>query len=267
MTFPPSLSGTLAIIACSLSGTALAAGPVINEFVFNHTGTDDAEYVEILGEPLTDYGELTLLQPDSDNRGDQNPERVQIQLDGTLYPFEVPAVVVGDKLDDILGVVGYSFGNFEVNALQRFGIEPGELARETTRLTGNRQQVTVAGYNVLNLSPDTSDDKQRAALAAQIVHYLQAPDVIALQEIQDNSGEIDDGTVAADQTLQALANAIAAAGGPDYAFFDVAPEDGSGGGVPGGNIRNAFLYNPQRCSITYSSASCCCRSPATTSCM
>ena len=43
-----------------------------------------------------------------------------------------------------------------------------------------------------------------------------------------------------------LVDAIASAGGPTYAFFDVAPVDGTSGGVPGGNIRNAFLYNADR---------------------
>jgi len=45
--------------------------------------------------------------------------------------------------------------------------------------------------------------------------------------------------------LKALVKAIKAAGGPEYKFFDVAPADGTSGGVPGGNIRNAFLYNPR----------------------
>lgn len=186
------------------------------------------------------------LQPHPDNRGDQNPERVQIQFDGTLFPFPVPAITVGDRLGDVTGVVGYSFGNFEVNALESFSITPSGLARETTSLVGAQKSVTVASYNVLNLSPDASDDNQRATLASQIVNNLGSPDVIALQEIQDNSGEIDDGTTDASQTLQALVNAIVAAGGPTYAFFDVAPADGSSGGVPGGNIRNAYLYNPHR---------------------
>jgi predicted extracellular nuclease len=184
------------------------------------------------------------LQPDPDNRGDQNPERVQIQLDGTLFPFAVPAIAVGDRLGSITGVVGYSFGNFEVNAIAEFDVFPSGLAREITELAGNRRKVTVASYNVLNLSPLPTDDNQRATLASQIVNNLGSPDIIALQEIQDNSGETDDGTTDASQTLQALAKAILYAGGPEYAYFDVAPADGSSGGVPGGNIRNAFLYNP-----------------------
>jgi predicted extracellular nuclease len=68
---------------------------------------------------------------------------------------------------------------------------------------------------------------------------------VALQEIQDNDGaEITD-VIAADLTLQTLVEAIVAAGGPEYAFIDN-PFIGNGtsGGQPGGNIRTAFLYDP-----------------------
>jgi predicted extracellular nuclease len=187
------------------------------------------------------------LQPDPNNDGDQNPERVQIQFDGTLYQGdEVPAITVGDPLGDVTGVVGYSFGNFEVNAIETFAITPSNLVFETTSLVGTKKHVTVASYNVLNLSPLEEDDGQRSTLADQIVNNLRSPDVIAVQEIQDNSGETDDGVTDATDTLQALVDAIANAGGPLYEFFDVAPEDNTSGGIPGGNIRNAFLYNPNR---------------------
>jgi hypothetical protein len=43
--------------------------PVINEFVFNHTGTDTNEYVEIFGEANTDYSSLTILQLEGDGTG------------------------------------------------------------------------------------------------------------------------------------------------------------------------------------------------------
>jgi predicted extracellular nuclease len=196
-------------------------------------------------EALTPRGAL-LLQPDPDHRGDQNPERVQVQFDGTLFPADVPAIAVGDLLGNITGVVGYSFGNFEVNATQPFEIIPGLLEEESTELEGGRRRLTVASYNVLNLSPLPEDDAQRAELASQIVGALGSPDIIALQEVQDDSGEADDGTVTADMTLQALVDAVVTAGGPRYRFFDVPPADGASGGVPGGNIRNAFLYNPAR---------------------
>ncbi len=189
------------------------------------------------------------LQPDPDNQGDQNPERVQIQFSGSpLFDnTQVPEVAVGNRLSDIIGVVGYNFGNFEVNAIQQgIDVTPAGLEREITKLVGTAKKLTVASYNVLNLSALPSDNNQRATLASQIVNNLLSPDIVALQEIQDNNGETDDGTMDATQTLQALVDAIHDAGGPQYALFDVAPADGTSGGVPGGNIRNAFLYNPDR---------------------
>ena len=190
-----------------------------------------------------------LLQADPDNRGDQNPERVQIQFDGDIFPGTVPAITVGDRMSDVTGVVGYSFGNFEVNATEPFEVHPGGLESETTRLSGNERFLTIASYNVLNLSPDDSDANQRATLGTHIAKNLNSPDIIALQEIQDNSGGQDDGTVDATETLEALRDAVIAEGGPAYEFADVAPADGASGGVPGGNIRNAFFYNPDRVAL------------------
>ena len=187
-----------------------------------------------------------LLQSGRGNLGGQNPERIQIQIDAALYPGPVPAVRVGDSLGDVTGVMRYNFGSYEVAATRKFEARPRGLAPETTTLVGTSDAITVASYNVLNLSATASDSAQRRLLARQIVEALRSPDIIALQEIQDDSGEADDGTTSARGTLTALASAIAAAGGPRYNFFDVAPVDGRPGGAPGGNIRNAFLYNSGR---------------------
>src|SRR5690606_13464809 len=77
---------------------------------------------------------------------------------------------------------------------------------------------------------------------------LAAPDVGALEEVQDNNGaqEPDDGVVAADETLNKFVDAIVAAGGPRYESRQIDPEDLADGGEPGGNIRVAFLFNPKR---------------------
>ena len=42
------------------------ADPVINEFVFNHDGTDTYEYVELYGEPGTDYSHLRIVAVEGD---------------------------------------------------------------------------------------------------------------------------------------------------------------------------------------------------------
>jgi len=202
---------------------------------------------------LTARGSLNL-QSGPDNTGDQNPERVQIQFDPNLLPdgFDTPALTVGDQLGDVTGVVGYSFGNFEVNVTEPFTVTPSGLQQEVSTLSGSATELTIASYNVLNLSPLAEDDAQRELLAQQIVANLNAPDIIGLQEIQDNDGTeggTDSAITAANETLQALVEAIAAAGGPTYAFADIAPPDDTFGGVPGGNIRNSFLYNPERVSL------------------
>jgi predicted extracellular nuclease len=190
-----------------------------------------------------------LLQPHPDGTGDLNPERVQVQLSGTpLYPGDMNLQVkVGDHVGDITGVVGYDFGNYEVNATHEIAVVDGGTTPETTKIKGNRSRVTVGSYNVLNLSvAGTGDAAQSDKLGEQIVDNLGAPDVIALQEIQDDSAEADDGVVTADATLQMLVDSIVSAGGPTYVAINVEPANNTQGGAPGANIRNALLYNPDR---------------------
>ena len=54
-------------------GNTLAAandtGLVINEFVFNHTGTDTHEFVELYGAASTDYSSLTIVEIEGDGSG------------------------------------------------------------------------------------------------------------------------------------------------------------------------------------------------------
>ncbi|MEO1210123.1 MAG: endonuclease/exonuclease/phosphatase family protein [Cyanobacteria bacterium J06638_20] len=190
---------------------------------------------------------------------DFNPEKIQIDEDSGIFDFDFPDVNVGDVLGDVTGVVGYSFGNFEVYPTEDFtgNIESAGLQAETTNLVGTADQVTIASYNVLNLDPNSGDgdddegDGRFAAIAEQIVNNLQSPDIIGLQEIQDNTGsESDDGVTTADETLQKLVDAIAAAGGPTYSFVDnTFIGENTSGGQPGGNIRTAFLYNPDRVTL------------------
>ena len=182
--------------------------------------------------------------------GDFNPERLQI--DDSLMPGSMPAVDTGDSLGDVTGVVGYRFGNFEVLPATAPVPVSGALEPESAALTADGAHLLIASFNLLNLDPNDGDgdadaaDGRFAAFAAQIAAGLNGPDILALQEVQDDSGSDDDGTTSAGRTLGMLAEAIAGAGGPDYAAIDNPPADGRDGGQPGGNIRVAFLYNPGR---------------------
>ena len=140
---------------------------------------------------------------------DFNPERLLVQGDdGVLPDFETPAVNVGDTLGDVTGVVNYSGGEYEVKPTEAFSTTSAGLEPEVAELVGTDDQITVASYNVLNLDPGDGEARF-AALGDQVVNNLGSPDIIGLQEIQDNNGAVNDGTVSADQTLQELVDAIA----------------------------------------------------------
>ncbi len=78
-------------------------------------------------------------------------------------------------------------------------------------------------------------------LPSHIVNYLNTPDIMYLQEIQDNSGPTDNGVVDANVTLNTLISAIAKISNVTYSFATINPVDGQDGGQPGGNIRTAYL--------------------------
>ena len=216
--------------------------------------------------PTNQYGEIFTVADRGDNAtgmnnsggialaaDDLNPERVQVQLDSDLLPAFEAEVNVGDQLGDVTGVMSYSFGNYEVKATEAFSVTDGDLQQEVTQLTGSSNELTVASYNVENL--DAQDDASRfETLAQQIVASLASPDILALQEIQDNDGASAAGNPAADMTWQKLIDAIEAAGGPAYEYVQLDPVDGADGGQPGGNIRVGYLYNPERVDYVEGSA-------------
>ena len=192
-------------------------------------------------------GALTI-SPD-----DFNPERVQVDDDFGLSPMATPHVKVGDPLGDVTGVMSYGFGNYEVRFTEAFSPGRGPLKPETTRLEPDDGYLTIASFNVLNLDPNDRDgDADVAAgrfdaVASIIARRLRSPDIVALQEVQDNDGSAKTRVKAADATLRLLVERIAHLGSVRYRFIDH-PFIGGGtsGGQPGGNIRVAFLYNPAR---------------------
>ncbi len=181
------------------------------------------------------------------NQTDFNPERIQI--DDNLFSGGTPNVSVGAKFGTIVGVVDYNFNNYEVlPTTAPTVVTPSTLTKEVTNLTGTTSQLTVATFNVENLDPGDGATKFNN-LASRIVNNLKSPDIISLEEIQDNNGATNDSVVDASVTYQTLINAIASAGGPTYQYRQINPVDDTNGGEPGGNIRVGFLFNPNRVSF------------------
>ncbi len=210
--------------------------------------------------PTNNFGEIPVLADNGANAsvrtsrggiviqpGDFNPERIII--DDVIITNE-PQVNVRDTFNGAtVGVIDYSFGNFKLLNTQALpNVTSGGLQREVTHLTPTAHQLTVGTFNVENLDPGDGDVKFNS-LASAIVNNLKSPDIISLEEIQDNNGPTNDSVVDASQTYQKLISAIASTGGPTYEFRQINPVDDTNGGEPGGNIRVGFLFNPHRVSF------------------
>ena len=246
-----------------------AAGSVETSGMFDPTsdGIDFYESLEamrvqvndaVVVGPTNSFGEITVL-PDNgagagprttrggivlgDNYSDANPERLQIDDTITANP---PQVNVGDSFPGaIVGVLDYSFGNFELLNTQALPapVSAG-LAREISTAAGPNQ-LSLATFNVENLDPADGAAKFNA-LASVIVGNLRSPDIISVEEVQDNNGPTNDAVVDANVTYQTLIDAIVAAGGPTYIYRQINPVDDQDGGEPGGNIRVGFLFRTDR---------------------
>ncbi|ADB32779.1 Endonuclease/exonuclease/phosphatase [Kribbella flavida DSM 17836] len=209
---------------------------------------------EVTG-PISSFRELSVVPAGSGVRTirggivlqktDSNPERVL--LDDLLAP--VPDAKTGDTLvgpdsSTVTGVLDYGFGNFKFLVTRTPTVIDGGITRERTA-PSSALQVSVATFNVENLDPSDGPAKFDG-LAQAVVKNLASPDILALEEVQDNDGATNSGSTGADLTLNTLAAAIRAAGGPKYAWRQIDPVDGEEGGEPGGNIRVAFMYRTDR---------------------
>jgi predicted extracellular nuclease len=180
-----------------------------------------------------------VIQP-----GNFNPERIILNdlISGTS---RLPVVNVGDKFPGaILGVIDYGFGNYKLEVTSLPGAASGGLAQQQAApAAGN--QLAVATFNVENLAP-TDPPSKFSTLAGLIVNNLRSPDLIAIEEVQDNNGVTDTGVVDASTTWTELISAIQVAGGPSYQYRQIDPVNNEDGGAPGGNIRQGFLFRTDR---------------------
>ncbi|MGW3340441.1 endonuclease/exonuclease/phosphatase family protein [Streptomyces sp. NPDC001009] len=208
------------------------------------TGTDPYSELWVTVKPnehRTSRGGTVYGSYDSQNTG-----RLQVQSLGATEDF--PKANVGDTLAGATtGPLDFNqFGGYTLVASSLGTLKSGGLERETTRAQA-RGELAVATYNVENLDPS---DATFDAHASAIVNNLRSPDIVSLEEIQDDNGAKDDGTVSAGATVGKLIDAIVAAGGPRYDWRSIDPVDKQDGGEPGGNIRQVFLFNPERVSFT-----------------
>ena len=168
-------------------------------------------------------------------------------MDGTKNPNNS---TMGDHAADVTGIVTQQYGFYYLLPTTALTITASaSTAAPPVSFTSNStcRAVTIGDYNVENMYPGGATHIRR--VAAQIVDALKTPDLMFIQEIQDDNGATDDGTVGSDKTLTALVDAIAATSNVTYAFTYISPVNDQDGGEPGGNIRVAYLYRPEVLSL------------------
>ena len=203
-------------------------------------------------------GGITLI--DDGDSIDSNPERILVDLSGLTSDY--PQTQVGDTTPQITGVMSYGFYNFRILPTSLPVFTAGGLSPQTESLdeSAGAAALSIGSYNLENFDVNDGDtcdgapdqdvaSGRMARLAQHIATNLQAPAILAVEEVQDNDGCTDDGVVDATTTLDTLVQAIVDAGGPHYSYVQINPQNDADGGIPGGNIRQAILYDPGRASF------------------
>lgn len=221
--------------------------------------------------PSNPFGDYVVLPPGADLARTEHggvridPEQPERWLPGfrVLDYDHAPTVDVGATLKaPVVGPLNYRVASYQIAAVGRVEVVPARAQTRPTQLRGGGRHVTVLTLNGLNLDVKREDparvhdpgrdvdddlaDGRFHGLGWAIVREAACPAIVALQEIQDNDGAELSDEVRADKTYAALISAVRLAGGPTYAWADIPPQSGADGGQPGGNIRNAFLYDPKR---------------------
>ena len=232
-------------------------------------GIDFYESIELMRIAVSDakvvgpqkYGEVVVVSGNSTktefnvlgginiSANDYNPERIIVDFDNESYDAKSGDYYTGD----IIGVMGFGFGNFKLWTEE---VDLPEITRVkkpnlVTDIEPVEDKLNVASYNVENFStnPANTPDEKVVKIAKSFVVNMKSPDIITLVEVQDNDGETASGNTDASASYERLIAAIVAEGGPTYEWTDIAPEYNQDGGAPGGNIRVGYLYNPERVTL------------------
>jgi predicted extracellular nuclease len=185
---------------------------------------------------LSSEGQLVI------RNSDFNPERLLLDDDFIV----MPNILVGARFTEpIIGIIDYNFGEYNLEPTKRLVYSQNSPVVQIVEHSTTTTELSVVTYNVENLDP-VARPERLAMLAEEVVHKLASPDLLALQEVQDNDGVIDSSITAADKTIKAIIAAIKAAGGPTYRWVNIDPVDDADGGVPGGNIRPVILYRADK---------------------
>ena len=186
---------------------------------------------------------------------DFNPERIALDF----YASSSEPVDVGDLIKGpIAGVIDYSDYNFRIvvdkntpPAISHVHVLGSRSSsRNENRNEGMRigmapahqmaagDQIAIAAFNVLDLSSENLTDKRFERLAQQIVNDLEAPDIIALEEITGDGVKRDGSGIY--RTLNLLTENVSIVSNGQVQYGNISIPDKSS------NMNVAILYRTDR---------------------
>jgi predicted extracellular nuclease len=181
--------------------------------------------------------EGALIQTESDN----NPERILVDIPSTYKK----KIQVGDRINEpIIGIMDYEYGNYRVLEINFLQLNSMNRKKQETVKAAKDGTLRIATYNVNNYNRFNEDKLNE--LADQIENDLGLPDILVLQEVQDDSALDDDGTISAEKNIKSLIGALFDNNDILYHYVDPVVENNSSGGAQGGNIRTVILYRNDR---------------------
>lgn len=189
-----------------------------------------------------------------------------IKCRNLLMPSNDPlyySIFPGDSISYITGVVAYNNGVFNIlprNSLDFGIVTKGEISTDLKNVSGTsnpplyRSKEDLSDLNIPHISIMTTNqfNLQFKVNEIRVSNYirinLKSPHILFLQEIQDNNGKINDGTVSSDDVLNKLVELLNdsryhAYSTRKYNFIYVSPDNNQDGGEVGANIRVAFIYD------------------------
>jgi predicted extracellular nuclease len=152
----------------------------------------------------------------------------------------------------VRAVMTYKWGEFTLLPLGEWNLVKTLNPEINTLIPFDESRLTVASFNMENYSlqssglTDQETARKQADLIEIISHNLGAPDIIAVQEIMDDSGATDNGITEGWKNFTTLTTALNDETGKSYYFASADPGDKTDGGLPGANIRVGFLYDMDR---------------------
>jgi len=236
--FYESLEGMLVNIEFSI---------VVGSTVLSHTG--NKLYFNIY--PFSKITNSTINGGIFLEQNNSNPQRLTVSTELSDNRLDFPIFTVGDQLK--FGASGcilyYSFsGDWRLSPIDTTSIKRlkiNKIEHLKSKLKSDKSSLTYGCFNVENL--DANDNPQRFKdLASVIVNNMNCPDILSLEEIQDEDGTKKSNIVSADKTFNLLINEIFNTSGEKYLFTQINPENGKDGGEPGGNIRVGVIYKSSK---------------------